>query len=61
MPNLRLIKVLLSKAHGDCTWIDAGISNPDTAVEGFGFHAQQAAEKLLKALLTYREIEPSAM
>jgi HEPN domain-containing protein len=49
-------EILLSKARHDENLLDAVISNAMVADEIFGFHAQQAVEKLLKALLTRLDV-----
>jgi HEPN domain-containing protein len=43
--------MLLAKARQDEYVLDQFADNPEAADETFGFHAQQAAEKLLKAAL----------
>lgn len=48
-----LSQVLLRKAKADEATLDAVISLPPQMDEIFGFHAQQAAEKALKALLAH--------
>lgn len=51
MSRQRHIEVLLAKAGQDDVALRALLDHPDVAVEVFGFHAQQAAEKLLKAAI----------
>ena len=49
-------EILLKKAKQDVDLLDAVISNLNVADDIFGFHAQQAAEKYLKALLSHFQI-----
>ena len=49
-------EILLKKAKQDVDLLDAVISNSNVADDIFGFHAQQAAEKYLKALLSHFQI-----
>ena len=51
MGPLERAKLLLSKAHDDEILIEEIVVNEKITDEIIGFHAQQAAEKLLKALL----------
>jgi len=51
MGNLEAAQVLLAKAQQDEYVLAQFADNPDAADETFGFHAQQAVEKLLKAAL----------
>jgi len=44
-------QLLLRKAAHDEYLLDLMLREPDSPAEAFGFHAQQAVEKLLKALL----------
>lgn len=46
--------LLLSKAAQDEYVLDKFLLDPDAPTEVFGFHAQQATEKLLKAILLAR-------
>ena len=60
MPNRDgrdLAELLLAKAAGDISTVRALQSNPAIPDEVLGFHAQQAVEKLLKAVLASRGIE----
>lgn len=57
MKNRKLAEQFLSKANQDMTVIEKWIKDPDIADEILGFHAQQAAEKMLKAVLAYQEID----
>lgn len=50
-------QLLLEKAAHDEFTVDRLISLEDAPTEIIGFHLQQAAEKLFKALLSYRKIE----
>jgi len=56
MPNPARIKLLLKKAAQDEYILDMLVEDHEAPAEIFGFHAQQAAEKLLKASLAAREI-----
>lgn len=49
-------KVLLGKAREDITVLRELLSNARVSDDIWGFHAQQAVEKLLKAQLAAREI-----
>jgi len=51
MANLEGARLLLAKARQDEFVLAQFAGNPEAAEETFGFHAQQAAEKLLKAAL----------
>lgn len=51
-----LAKRLLRKAENDLVAFAKLRSEPDIAVEILGFHAQQAAEKMLKAVLAFHQI-----
>ncbi|MBN2488710.1 MAG: HEPN domain-containing protein [Methanosarcinaceae archaeon] len=46
----------LSKASQDELILDKLLDDPDIADEVWGFHAQQAGEKLLKAVLSFHSI-----
>jgi HEPN domain-containing protein len=52
-------RMLLGKARTDLAVIESCIGNPDVATWAVGFHAQQAIEKCIKAVLTSRTIEYS--
>ena len=56
MEPLERAKLLLAKARDDETVLEEIISNEKIRDEIIGFHAQQAAEKLLKALLMAKNI-----
>lgn len=49
--------MLLSKAQADKVVIDKLADDPEVTDDMIGFHAQQAVEKLLKAVLAHRGIE----
>lgn len=51
MARLEAARRLLAKARQDEFVLEQFADNPAAADETFGFHAQQAAEKLLKAAL----------
>jgi len=57
MSRHKQVQLLLAKATQDQYVLDKLLDDPAAPEEVFGFHAQQAAEKLLKALLAGREIE----
>lgn len=57
MPQRRHVDVLLEKAAQDEGALRALLAHEDVATEVFGFHAQQAAEKLLKAAIRARGAE----
>ena len=57
MPPSRQMQLLLSKARQDEYVVDKFVRDPDAPDEVYGFHAQQAAEKLLKAILVQAGIE----
>ncbi len=48
---------LLRKADQDLVVLQKLQADPDIADETLGFHAQQAAEKMLKAVLAYQQVE----
>ena len=52
-----LVASWLAKAEGDLRLADLALSADPPVSWGAAFHAQQAAEKLLKALLTSHRIE----
>ena len=51
MASVEAARLLLAKARQDEYVLEQFADNPEAADETFGFHAQQAAEKLLKAVL----------
>jgi hypothetical protein len=51
------VALLLAKAAQDEYVLDLLLNDPDAPPEVYGFHAQQAAEKLLKAILSHSGIE----
>ncbi len=51
-----LAQRLLRKAENDIAAFDKLRDSPDIATEILGFHAQQAAEKMLKAILAFHQI-----
>lgn len=57
MKNRKLAEKFLHKADQDMTVLEKWRQDSDIADEILGFHAQQAAEKMLKALLAYQGIE----
>ena len=56
MDSLEVAKILLAKANDDENLLEEVISNEKVRDEIIGFHAQQAAEKMLKALLVAKNI-----
>lgn len=56
MEPLERAELLLAKARDDETLLEEIISNDKIRDEIIGFHAQQASEKLLKALLMAKNI-----
>jgi HEPN domain-containing protein len=54
MKQLEQAQLLLRKAAQDEAVVDAILSSETIADESVGFHCQQAAEKLLKSLLSAR-------
>lgn len=52
-----LAELFLRKADQDMVIVEKGVSDPEIADEIVGFHAQQAAEKILKAVLAHGRIE----
>ncbi len=57
MPPHDLPKVLLRKAAQDTLVVEKLLQDPDIDDDLLGFHAQQAAEKLLKAVLAARGVD----
>ena len=57
MKNRKLAEKFLYKAGQDMTVLEKWWQDPDIAEEILGFHAQQTAEKMLKAVLAYQGIE----
>ena len=57
MSNPKLAEKLLAKADQDLHVVRKWKSDTDIAEEIIGFHAQQSAEKILKAVLAYNEID----
>lgn len=56
MGSLEAARLLCEKARQDLFVLEQFVDNPAAADETFGFHAQQAAEKLLKAALVSRGV-----
>jgi HEPN domain-containing protein len=57
MSHRKLAQKLLRKADQDIVVVEKWHSDSDVSDEILGFHAQQAAEKMLKAVLANEEIE----
>lgn len=54
-----LVSEWIASAEADIAWARLGASHPDLpGNEQIGFHAQQATEKLIKAVLIWYGIEP---
>lgn len=51
MPRRKHVELLLHKAEQDERTLEILLSHDSAPVESIGFHAQQAAEKLLKAAI----------
>ncbi len=57
MRNRKLAEKFLCKAEQDMIVFEKWREDSEIADEIIGFHAQQTAEKMLKAVLAYHEIE----
>ena len=53
MEQRKYINILIAKAKQDIYVLDQFVNDPAASDEILGFHAQQAAEKLLKVLLVF--------
>ena len=58
---LEQAELFLKKAAEDEALLDIGLVSAQVSDGIFGFHAQQAAEKLLKALLSSKQIRLSEL
>ena len=58
MSQFRKAEILLRKADEDIYLMRAVLADAQVSDEAWGFHAQQAAEKLLKSLLASRHHIP---
>jgi HEPN domain-containing protein len=56
-PEIELIAQWLAKADGDLRMAELTLNSDEPVYWAAAFHAQQAAEKLLKALLTFHGVE----
>ncbi len=56
MPRSKHVELLLVKAAEDEAIIDIAMQHPSAPAAAIGFHAQQAVEKLLKAVLRARDV-----
>jgi len=56
-PESDLVKEWLAKADDDLRLADLAISADPPVCWGAAFHAEQAAEKLLKGMLSFRNVE----
>jgi HEPN domain-containing protein len=56
MKQLEQARRFLDKAAEDQALLDAVLARPEVSDSIYGFHAQQAAEKLLKALLSLHAV-----
>jgi HEPN domain-containing protein len=54
---LELAQLLVHKAEGDESVLDRLLDDVDVPDDVLGFHAQQAIEKRLKAVLAFHEVE----
>lgn len=52
----KLVELLLNKAKQDEKVLQILMADPEAPYEAIGFHAQQAAEKLIKAVLAFNNI-----
>ena len=57
MSNLEYAKILFDKGLSDLKALKKLYSDKEISDEIKGFHAQQAAEKMLKSILAFKEIE----
>ncbi len=57
MQSVKLAKLLLQKAEQDRYVVDRLLEDSSAPDEVVGFHAQQAVEKLMKAVLAHRSVE----
>jgi HEPN domain-containing protein len=57
MKNRKIAEKFLRKADQDMIVFEKWRHDPEIADEILGFHAQQSAEKMLKAVLSYQGIE----
>jgi HEPN domain-containing protein len=57
MQSVKLAKLLLEKAEQDRYVVDRLLEDSSAPDEVVGFHAQQAVEKLMKAVLAHRSVE----
>jgi HEPN domain-containing protein len=54
-----LVRQWVESARDDLAWAELGAASPELrGVAQIGFHAQQAIEKLLKALLSTFQVQP---
>lgn len=53
-----LARSYVASAKDDWAWVEAGVADAGLPASPMGFHAQQAIEKLLKALLITFGVEP---
>ena len=57
MRSAELAKILLRKAEQDQYAMNCLLGDPSMPDEAVGFHAQQAVEKSMKAVLAHRSVE----
>ena len=55
---LPLVRDWLARADDDITILELGLREPSISDRSFGYHAQQAIEKLLKAMIALRATDP---
>jgi len=56
MPQPDLPSLLIQKAEQDCYVLKQMAGDAEAPVEIFGFHSQQATEKLIKATLSFKGV-----
>ena len=56
LPNVKLAHLLIGKADKDEQVLRILLASPEAPYEAIGFHAQQAVEKLIKAVLAARSV-----
>jgi HEPN domain-containing protein len=56
MPADEIVSLLLRKADQDVYVLEKLLADAAAPIEVFGFHAQQATEKLIKAMLAFHKI-----
>lgn len=54
-----LARAFIEKAHDDAVLLGKLVGDLEVSDDIFGFHVQQAAEKLIKAVLAVEEVRPT--